>query len=127
MTDNTPHREAQPPIEQRPNHLTFRNSRIIYYGPHACNNCGVLICKMAHEFGGNAFTYPDGPIYPNTEWYPHVCDPKVAKKYMGIPTSAPPSDCPSALAIHPMPTCKLFICPTPEMCRERYTCHLLHG
>ncbi len=58
------------------NHLTFRSSRIIYYGPHPCNNCGVLICKMGHEFGGNAFTYPEGPIYPNTEWHAHVCDPK---------------------------------------------------
>lgn len=57
-------------------HLTFRSSRIIYYGPHACSNCGVKICKMGTEFGGNAFTYPEGPIYPNTEWYPHVCDPK---------------------------------------------------
>lgn len=57
-------------------HLTFRSSRIIYYGPHACGNCDVLICKMGHEFGGNAFTYPEGPIYPNTEWHPHVCDPK---------------------------------------------------
>src|ERR1700685_3688143 len=58
------------------NHLTFRNSKIIYYGPHPCDNCGVLVAKMGHEFGGNAFTYPDGPIYPNTEWHPHVCDPK---------------------------------------------------
>jgi hypothetical protein len=57
------------------NSLTFRSSRIIYYGPFACENCGAIICKMAHEFGGNAFTYPDGPIYPNTEWHAHVCDP----------------------------------------------------
>lgn len=55
--------------------LTFRSSRIIYHGPHPCENCGVLIAKMAHAFGGNAFTYPNGPIYPNTEWHPHVCDP----------------------------------------------------
>jgi hypothetical protein len=60
--------------------LTFRSSRIIYYGPHTCSNCGVIICKMGHEFGGNAFTYPDGPIYPNTEWHPHVCDPKKVAK-----------------------------------------------
>lgn len=57
--------------------LTFRSSRIIYYGPHACANCGATICKMGHEWGGNAFTYPEGPIYPNTEWHPHVCDPKM--------------------------------------------------
>lgn len=61
-------------------HLTFRSSRITYYGPHQCENCGVLICKMAHEFGGNAFTYPEGPIYPNTEWHPHVCDPRLVAK-----------------------------------------------
>lgn len=56
--------------------MTFRNSRIIYYGPHDCERCGVTICKMGHEFGWNAFTYPEGPIYPNTEWHPHVCDPR---------------------------------------------------
>lgn len=56
--------------------LTFRSSRIVYYGPHACPNCAVSICKMGIEFGGNAFDYPSGPIYPNTEWHPHVCDPK---------------------------------------------------
>lgn len=55
--------------------MTFRNSKIIYYGPHQCARCGVLICKMGHEFGGNSFKYPEGPIYPNTEWHPHVCTP----------------------------------------------------
>jgi hypothetical protein len=54
--------------------VTFRNSKIIYYGPHACENCGATIAKMGSEWGGTAFTYPDGPIYPNTEWHPHVCD-----------------------------------------------------
>ena len=61
--------------------LTFRNSRITYYGPHECSNCGQLIAKMGEEFGGSSFSYPSGPIYPNTEWHPHVCDPKrVASK-----------------------------------------------
>jgi hypothetical protein len=55
--------------------ITFRNSKIVYYGPHECPNCGVLIVKMGVEFGGTAFTNPEGPIYPNTEWHPHVCDP----------------------------------------------------
>ncbi|HXI43889.1 MAG TPA: hypothetical protein VNH83_28160 [Bryobacteraceae bacterium] len=36
---------------------------------------------MGTEFGGNAFTYPEGPIYPNTEWHPHVCDPKMVAKH----------------------------------------------
>lgn len=56
--------------------MTFRSSKIVYYGPHPCSNCGDMICKMGNEFGGNAFAYPNGPIYPNTEWHPHVCDPK---------------------------------------------------
>lgn len=55
--------------------LTFRSSKVVYYGPHACENCGRMIAKMGKEFGGNAFDYPDGPIYPNTEWHPHVCNP----------------------------------------------------
>ena len=68
--------------------LTFRSSRIVYYGPHSCENCGVNIAKMGLEFGGTAFTYPEGPIYPNTEWHPHVCDPQnVGRK---IRPSVPP-------------------------------------
>jgi hypothetical protein len=34
---------------------------------------------MGEEFGHNSFTYPEGPIYPNTEWFPHVCDPKLVQ------------------------------------------------
>jgi hypothetical protein len=68
--------EALPAYKQPAPHMTFDDPEIIYYGPHACSNCGVTICKMAFEFGGNSFTYPDGPIYPNTIWHPHVCDPK---------------------------------------------------
>lgn len=55
--------------------LTFRNSKIVYYGPHPCENCGIDVAKMGNEWGGTAFTYPPGPVYPNTEWHPHVCDP----------------------------------------------------
>lgn len=65
-------------------HLTFRSSKIIYYGPHQCQNCGAVICKMGIEFSGNAFTYPDGPIYPNTEWHPHVCDPKAVASHKSM-------------------------------------------
>ncbi len=72
------------------NHLTFRSSRIIYYGPHACQNCGATICKMGQEFGGNAFTYPQGPIYPNTEWHPHVCDPKTARAFHSLTQPSSP-------------------------------------
>lgn len=77
--------------------LTFRSSRIIYYGPHACQNCGVIIAKMGQEFGGNAFTYPEGPIYPNSEWHPHVCDPKkVAAMPKAVPCEQPSHPPPSA-------------------------------
>lgn len=55
--------------------ITFRSSRIVYYGPHPCDNCSELVVKMGKEWGGNAFTAPQGPIYPNTEWHPHVCNP----------------------------------------------------
>lgn len=85
---------APPAVPERVNHLSFRSSRIIYYGPHACTNCGVTIAKMGQEFGGNAFTYPEGPIYPNTEWHPHVCDPKRASKHRAMQSAvtitAPP-------------------------------------
>lgn len=61
-------------------HLTFRNSKIVYYGPHDCQNCGVAVVKMGMEFGGNTFNNPNGPIYPNTEWHPHVCDQNRVKR-----------------------------------------------
>lgn len=79
-------------------HLTFRSSRIIYYGPHACSNCGISICKMGHEFGGTAFTYPSGPIYPNSEWHPHVCDPK---RVASLPkASEPPQHPPDVVRMY---------------------------
>lgn len=59
--------------------LTFRSSRLIYYGPHSCENCGAMIVKMGREFGGTAFDQPEGPIYPNTEWHVHICDPDKSK------------------------------------------------
>ena len=64
--------------------ITFRNSKIVYYGPHTCENCGVMIVKMGTEWGGTAFTNPDGPIYPNTEWHPHVCDPVLVSQRKGM-------------------------------------------
>jgi hypothetical protein len=71
-----------------PGMITFRNSKIVYYGPHTCENCGVLIVKMGHEWGGTAFTNPEGPIYPNTEWHPHVCDQKLVEQRRGMAASA---------------------------------------
>lgn len=64
--------------------LTFRSPKITYYGPHQCENCGIQICKMGREFGGNTFTYPTGPIYPNTEWHPHVCNPRLVEEHRSI-------------------------------------------
>lgn len=68
--------------------VTFRNSKIIYYGPHTCENCGVLIVKMGTEWGGTAFTNPEGPIYPNTEWHPHVCDQALVRQRKGMSAAA---------------------------------------
>lgn len=59
--------------------LTFRNSKITYYGPHACENCGAMVVKAGKEWGGTVFTAPKGPVYPNTEWHPHVCDPAAVR------------------------------------------------
>lgn len=56
--------------------LTFRSSEIAYYGPYNCPYCDVLICCMAKDQGGNSFTYPEGPIYPNTIWNSHICNPE---------------------------------------------------
>jgi len=72
--------------------MTFRSSRVVYYGPHSCENCGGMICKMGREFGGTSFSYPEGPIYPNTEWHPHVCDPQLRR----IRPSQPSQDLPPA-------------------------------
>ncbi len=60
--------------------ISFRSSRITYYGPYSCENCGIQIVRMGSEWGGTAFTNPTGPIYPNSEWAPHVCDPDFVKQ-----------------------------------------------
>lgn len=57
-----------------------RETGLIYYGPHACGECckdaavptAVLIARVSQEQGGAEFDYPEGPIYPNTAWVPHV-------------------------------------------------------
>lgn len=49
------------------------NIATIWYGPHACEVCGVSIIKAAREHGGAEFNYPVGlTIYPNHAWAPHV-------------------------------------------------------
>jgi hypothetical protein len=44
----------------------------VWYGPHPCGVCGATIAKKSEEHGGDEVDYPEGPIYPNTEWKPHV-------------------------------------------------------
>jgi hypothetical protein len=70
--------------------LTFRNSKIVYYGPHPCNGCGAMIVKMGVEWGGTAFNAPEGFAYPNTEWHPHVCDPADVGKLYAATLVQPP-------------------------------------
>ena len=80
--------------------ITFRNSKIVYYGPHTCENCGGMIVKMGAEWGGVAFTAPEGPIYPNTEWHPHVCDPASVQQRKGMMAlSKVCEDFPQALSV----------------------------
>jgi hypothetical protein len=47
-----------------------------------------MIVKMGNEWGGTAFTNPDGPIYPNTEWHPHVCDPRLVRERKALHAGA---------------------------------------
>lgn len=63
--------------------LSFRNSRVVYYGPHPCENCGETICRAGNDYGASSFTYPSGPIYPNTEWQPHFCNPQDVRDQRG--------------------------------------------
>lgn len=46
---------------------------IIFYGPHQCEVCGWRICRVSIEQGGMKFDYPEGIIYPNTNWVVHNC------------------------------------------------------
>jgi hypothetical protein len=45
----------------------------VYYGPHPCERCGGMICKVSIDQGGKEYDYPAGPIYPNTKWVEHKC------------------------------------------------------
>lgn len=60
------------------------HDRVVFYGPHACDKCAVLICKMGREFGTDSFDYPQGPIYPNAKWIPHVCQQADIEKVNGL-------------------------------------------
>jgi hypothetical protein len=53
-----------------------RDPERVFYGPHPCVHCGWMIVKEGNlepgDHRGAEFDYPDGPIYPNTRWVPHV-------------------------------------------------------
>jgi hypothetical protein len=44
----------------------------VFYGPHPCAACGHMIVKQGNVDAGAEFDYPNGPIYPNTVWTPHL-------------------------------------------------------
>ncbi len=55
--------------------------RTIFYGPHQCpDGCGATICRASLEQGGMMFDYPRGIIYPNTNWFKHVCAAKILRE-----------------------------------------------
>lgn len=51
----------------------YISTHVVFYGPHACSQCGILICKMGREYGSETYTYPEGPVYPNSDWDMHIC------------------------------------------------------
>lgn len=60
------------------------SSKAIFYGPFSCERCAETICRMGREFGDEVYTYPQGPIYPNTEWVPHVCEQRGIERVNGL-------------------------------------------
>ena len=56
----------------------------IFYGPHDCSSCGRKICKASVQEGGESFDYPEGPIYPNTQWNRHNCIPQACRPPSGV-------------------------------------------
>lgn len=64
--------------------FVYMESTAVFYGPHACDQCGVTICKMGREYGHAIYTYPEGPIYPNTQWEPHVCQQRDIERVNGL-------------------------------------------
>jgi len=47
--------------------------KTVYHGPHPCHRCGGMVCTVAADQGGQAYDYPAGPIYPNSEFPEHRC------------------------------------------------------
>lgn len=48
----------------------------IWYGPHACDGCGMRIIKRdIHQGPELALDAPNnGPVYPSTRWELHACE-----------------------------------------------------
>jgi len=61
------------------------DNQFIYYGPYPCTNCRQPICKLAEEQGGETFDYPQGPIYPNTNWTIHTCTSQMVTDSLTCP------------------------------------------
>jgi hypothetical protein len=57
-----------------------------------------MICKMGREHGSEIYTYPDGPAYPNSDWVPHVCDPK---RVASLPKASEPPQ-------HPLDAVRMY-------------------
>lgn len=86
------------------------DTHTIWYGPHACESCGVTIVKAAREHGGAALepparlmdAYQNGArsrdvdlVYPMT-WTPHLCDPVTVEAWKTqTPATIAPPDTPA--------------------------------
>jgi hypothetical protein len=85
----------------------------IWYGPHACQSCGVTIVKAAREQGGAEFepparlmqVYHRGSeaqqvdlVYPQV-WAPHICDAAAVERWktLATPSAMPPEESPREL------------------------------
>jgi hypothetical protein len=53
--------------------LLRRFRKVTFYGPFRCDRCSRMIARAEREKGGRKYDYPEGPVYPNTEWNLHVC------------------------------------------------------
>jgi hypothetical protein len=81
-----PHESALAHHLPREERMTQTTDDRIFYGPHPCARCGKTIVKASYEQGGEEFDYPDGPIYPNTEWHRHCCTVAEADRIYTAPT-----------------------------------------
>lgn len=52
----------------------IRNRKVVWYGPHECNNCGATIVKSSFNQGGLELDAPHGHHYPNHRWTLHRCN-----------------------------------------------------